>query len=65
MDVNCVNGEIVVTHSSGFVSTYNRNHYEDVIEQEREMLKAVQSNIDKAEKMIELIDFGSTSKVTE
>lgn len=65
MKIDCVEGKIVITHPSGFVSKYNRGDYEDYIEREREMLKDVQANIDEAEKMIERIDANVTPKVTE
>ena len=63
MEVKCINGEIVVTHLSGFVSKYGRGHYEEIINREREMLAVVQSNIREAEKMIELIAYDATPKV--
>lgn len=58
MKIECVNSEIVITSPLGFVDTYNRSHYEEFINRERKMLATVQSNIDEAERMIELIDGG-------
>ena len=65
MKIECVNGEIVITHSSGFVSKYKRKHYEDFIDNERRMLEYVQANITEAERMIELIDYGTISEARE
>lgn len=65
MDIKCVNGEIVMTFSSGHTIKFNRKYYEDFIDNERRMLANAQVNIDEAEKMIERIDDDVTSKVTE
>lgn len=65
MDIECVNGEIVMTLSSGNVIKCNRKYYTDFIDSEYRILKTVQSNIDEAEKMIALIDNAATPKTTD
>jgi len=65
METECINGEIVITLSSGNVIKYNREHYKEFIDIERRMLNSVQANIDEAERMLGLIDDSSTPKTEE
>lgn len=62
MDVKCIDGKIVITQPSGFVSRYSRSDYEEFIEREQRMLERIQTSIAEAERMLDLIDYGEISE---